>query len=128
VPIRSGGGRVTSFREAFPILAVDDPARAGAFYVDTFGFEVKYRFPPDGEPNFLFLSLPPLGIGIGRRRKGEPDHALCMYADDVDTAAESLRAAGAQEVSAPADQSWGERMTTFRDLDGHLLVIVAPIE
>ena len=117
---------MTTFREAFPILAVDDVVRAGDFYVSTFGFEVKYRFPPNGEPNFLFLSLPPLGIGIGRRREGDPDHALCVYTDDVDAAAESLRAAGAEEVEAPADQAWGERMTRFRDLDGHLLVIVAP--
>jgi len=78
---------VTTFREPFPILAVDDVGPAGEFYVSTFGFELKYRFPLEGEPDFLFLSLP-----------------------------------------APADQPWGERMTTFRDLDGHLLVIVAPIE
>jgi len=127
VPIRRRV-RVTSFREAFPILAVDDPARAGEFYISTLGFEQKYRFPPEGEPDFLFLSLPPLGIGIGRRREGEPEHALCIYTDDVDAAAEALRAAGAGEVTPPADQAWGERMTRFRDLDGHLLVIVAPSE
>ena len=119
---------MTSFREAFPILAVDDPARASEFYISTLGFEQKYRFPPEGEPDFLFLSLPPLGIGIGRRREGEPEHALCIYTDDVDAAAEALRAAGAGEVTPPADQAWGERMTRFRDLDGHLLVIVAPSE
>ena len=116
------------FREAFPILAVRDPANAGAFYSETFGFEVKYRFPPEGDPDFLFLSLPPLGIGIGRRRPGEPEFALCIYADDVDAAAATLRAAGAKEISAPADQAWGERMTQFEDADGHRLVLVSPGE
>jgi uncharacterized glyoxalase superfamily protein PhnB len=116
---------VNRFREPFPILAVDDLAGAAAFYAETFGFEIKYRFPPEGEPDFLFLSLPPLGIGIGRRRPGEPDHAVCMYADDVDAAAAALRKAGATEISPPADQAWGERMTQFEDGDGHRLVIVA---
>jgi lactoylglutathione lyase len=116
---------VSAFREAFPILAVRDPASAGAFYTETFGFEVKYRFPPEGEPDFLFLSLPPLGIGLTRRRPGEPEHALCIYTDDVDAAAASLRAAGATEISAPADQPWGERMTQFEDGDGHRLVVLS---
>jgi uncharacterized glyoxalase superfamily protein PhnB len=29
-----------------------------------------------------------------------------------------LRAAGAEELQAPSDQEWGERMCTFRDADG----------
>jgi uncharacterized glyoxalase superfamily protein PhnB len=116
---------VTPFREAFPILAVRDPASAASFYTEVFGFEIKYRFPEQGEPDFLFLSLPPLGIGLGRQRPDDPDHALCIYTDDVDGAAELLRAAGAGEISPPADQPWGERMTQFEDRDGHRIVVVA---
>ena len=47
--------------------------------------------------------------------------ALCVYGDDVDDAAERLRAAGATEVLAPTGQPWGERMCSFVDADGHLV-------
>jgi uncharacterized glyoxalase superfamily protein PhnB len=71
---------------------------------------------------FAFLRLEPLGIGITRRTyRDDPDFALWLYTDDVDEAAARLRAAGAEEVLAPTDQPWGERMCTFRDLDGHVV-------
>lgn len=34
---------MTAFREAFPILYVDDVESAAAFYTSTFGFEQVYR-------------------------------------------------------------------------------------
>jgi lactoylglutathione lyase len=118
---------LTAFREAFPILYVDDVERATSFYVDNLGFEQVYRFPPDGTPDFAFLKLEPLGIAVSKRR---PEHdgrelELCIYTDDVDAAAVSLRESGAREVQAPADQEWGERMAYFRDPDGHLLHVTA---
>jgi lactoylglutathione lyase len=118
---------MTRFREAFPILAVDNVERAAEFYVANLGFEQVYRFPPQGELDFVFLKLEPLGIGLGTAREGRREMSLCVYADDVDAAAESLRAAGAEQVEPPADQEWGERMTTFRDPDGYLLQIFAKL-
>jgi hypothetical protein len=46
---------------------------------------------------------------------------LWIYADDLDAAAVVLRATGADEVAAPTDQEWGERLCTFRPADGHLI-------
>jgi lactoylglutathione lyase len=118
---------VTGFREAFPILYVDDVAAAAEFYTANLGFEQVYRFPTDGPADFAFLRLDPLGIGVSKRRpehKGR-DFELCIYADDVDAAAERLRAARAEEIEAPADREWGERMAYFRDPDGHLLHVAA---
>ena len=120
---------MTRFREAFPILYVDDVERSAAFYTSTFGFEVRYRWPAEGALEFAFLRLEPLGIGIASRHgaahnRGR-DFELCIYTDDADDAAERLRAAGAEEVTAPADQPWGERLTYFRDADGHLLHVTA---
>ncbi len=43
----------------------------------------------------------------------------------MDEAAESLRAAGADELLAPTDQPWGERMCTFRDADGIVLHVAS---
>ena len=117
---------MTAFREAFPILDVDDVEAAVAFYTRTFGFEETFRHEEDGQPVFAFLSLEPLGIGVGRRPEGEErDFALWLYADDVDEAAERLRAAGATEVAAPGDREWGERMCTFVDPNGVLVHVGA---
>jgi PhnB protein len=117
---------VTSFREAFPIFNVDDVEAAVAFYTETFGFAETFRHEEDGRPVFAFLALEPLGIGVGERPKGEErDVALWLYADDVDAAAERLRAAGATELAAPADQAWGERLASFVDPNGLLVHIGA---
>jgi lactoylglutathione lyase len=118
---------VTSFREAFPIFTVDDVDRAADFYCSMFGFERTYGFEAeDGTTAYAFLRLEPLGIGIARRAGADdPDFALWLYTDDVDDAAEQLRAAGAEELLPPTDQPWGERMCTFRDPSGTVLHVAA---
>ena len=123
--------RRTSFREAFPIVYVDDVARAATFYVEAMGFEQVYRFPPEGDVDFTFLRLDPHGIALSRQnddRNAGRGFELCIYTDDVDAAADGLRAAGAEEVQPPADQEWGERLTYFRAPDGTLLHVTAKIE
>jgi PhnB protein len=119
---------VTAFREAFPILYVDDVDRAAELYRTTFGFEETFRHEgEDGVADFAFLALEPLGIGVGRRPEGDDgrDFALWIYTDDVDGAATRLRAAGATEVLPPTDQEWGERLCTFVDPNGHLVHVGA---
>ena len=120
---------MTAFREAFPILHVDDVATASAFYCSTLGFEEAYRNEDEHGVEFVFLALEPYGIGLARRPAGvERDFALWIYADDVDAAAAALRRAGAEEVRPPADQPWGERMCTFVDPNGHLVHVGAKAE
>jgi lactoylglutathione lyase len=124
---------VTRFREPFPILYVDDVAAAADRYVSTLGFDEVYRYPPDGDPNFVFLRLEAHGIALSSRA-GYPkrfnaghDFELCIYTDNVDTAAADLRASGFEEVRPPTDEPWGERMAYFRDPDGHLLHVTAKL-
>ena len=124
---------MTRPREPFPILYVADVERSVDFYRNAFGFELGYRWPAEGELEFAFLPLEPLGIGIGRTPEDAEASTgrrfeLCLYADDVDAAAECLRALGAREIVPPADQPWGERLTYFEDPDGHRLHITAPLE
>ena len=120
---------MTEFREAFPILLVDDVAKASAFYCSTLGFAEEYRNEDEHGLEFVFLALEPYGIGIGRRVDGGGrDVALWIYADDVDAAAADLRAAGAEEILTPTDQPWGERMCSFIDPNGHLVYIGAKAE
>jgi lactoylglutathione lyase len=121
---------VTAFREAFPIVYVEDVPRSVEFYVSTLGFEVGFRWPAEGDPTFAFLRLPPLGIAVSRRVADQNpgrDFELCVYTDDVDDAAARLRRAGAEEVMPPQDEPWGERRTYFRDRDGTLLHVCAPL-
>ena len=122
---------MTSFREAFPILYVEDVAEAIDFYETAFGFELGFRWPPDGEIVFAFLRLHPLGIGVASRASATHnrggDFELCLYTDDADAAAERLRQAGAEEVQPPTDEPWGERRTYFRDGDGTLLHVTAKL-
>ena len=117
---------MTSFREAFPIFTVDDVDRAVDFYRSTFGFEQTYSFDDEGTTAYAFLRLEPLGIGLARRASDDdPAFALWLYTDDVDAAAEHLRAAGGDELLPPIDQPWGERMCTFRDADGIVLHVAS---
>jgi uncharacterized glyoxalase superfamily protein PhnB len=117
---------VNAFREALPIVNVDDVEAAIGFYSATFGFEETFRYDEDGRAAFAFLALAPLGIGVARRAEGDRrDFALWLYADDVDDAAARLRAAGATEVLRPTEQPWGERMCTFVDPNGHLVHVGA---
>jgi lactoylglutathione lyase len=116
---------MASFREPFPIMYTDDVRRAARFYVETLGFELTYRYPPedDEEPSFVYLRVGDHGIGIGTPTPQNTGRAfeLCVYADSADAAAARLRAAGCDEVMAPRDEPWGERRTYFRDPDGNLL-------
>ncbi len=122
---------MTRFRDAFPILYAEDAQRAVDFYVSTFGFELAFRWPEDGDLGFAYLRLDPLGIGIsaqpGISENTGREFELCVYADDVDAAAERLRASGAEEVMPPRNEPWRERRTYFRDPDGHLLHVCAPL-
>jgi catechol 2,3-dioxygenase-like lactoylglutathione lyase family enzyme len=117
---------MTSFREAFPIFATDDVERSIEFYESTFGFRTAFRWDAeDGQAAFAFLELEPLGIGLAAAGDAASEHALWLYTDDVDAAAERLREAGAEEVQPPADQEWGERTCAFRAPDGLLLHVGA---
>jgi lactoylglutathione lyase len=115
---------VTEFREAMPILGVDDVERAARFYEEALGFERAYRWPLEGELEFVFLRLPPLGIGI-TRADGD---SLSVYTDDIERATERLRDAGARLVAEPAEQPWGERMATFETPDGRALHVFQTLD
>jgi lactoylglutathione lyase len=111
------------------------------FYCDLFGFEVVYRWPREGEQlEFAFLRLDPLGIGVVARSAPErligrstvpgspPRFELCIYADDVDRAAEELVRGGARLLLPPTDQPWGERLLYVEDPDGNPIQVTARVE
>jgi lactoylglutathione lyase len=130
---------VASFRPPFfPILYSDDPSSAVAFYRDLLGFSETFRFPEDGEADFVALKLDGAELAIGRA--GDPLHGkpvrpasghrfeLCVYTDDVDSAVTKLREAGVPVLVEPADQPWNERLAYVEDPDGNPVMITAPVD
>ena len=117
------------FTEIFPIVDTHDVAGALRFYRDLLGADVAYRFPVDGEPEYVGLRLGSTNLGVGRRDRsgtGRNDRIkLWVYAEDCDLAVERLLAAGVRLHEAPADQPWGERMAIVLDPDGNLVIIAS---
>jgi lactoylglutathione lyase len=121
----------------FPMLSVADFARSLAFYRDLLAGVVSYRFPEQGEPAFVVVTLgesSEIGLGVitgpGETLHGEPlrpatGHRieLCVYVDDVDATLRAAREAGFAVVLEPRDQPWGERIAYLRDPDGNLVML-----
>ena len=113
---------MTAFREAFPILLVDDVERASAFYTSTLGFEEAYRNEDEHGLEFVFLALEPYGIGLARRAEGEGrDFASGSTPTTSTPPPPTFARPGRRRSSPPTDQPWGERMCTFIDPNGHLV-------
>jgi lactoylglutathione lyase len=115
------------FTEAFPIVTVADLPSALRFYSDLLGFAQTYRFPADGEPEFVILRLggSELGLGVDPAARPAAFFELCVYADDCDAAIEMLRTAGTPVLEEPADQPWGERLARVADPAGNRLMILS---
>jgi lactoylglutathione lyase len=115
---------------AFPILSTPDLARALGFYEDLLGGTVTYRFPDDGEAQYVGLDLGSSHLGIGAvpeldAETGVQRFSLWVYVDDCDAVVETSRAAGATILEEPVDQPWGERVARVADPDGNVVMIGA---
>ena len=111
-----------AYTEAFPVITVSDLPAALAFYRDRIGFTEHYRFPEDGEPVFVTLTLGTSQLAL---TAGDgTDFDLCLYTDDCDSAVAELRAAGAEVLEEPSDQPWDERMARLRDPAGHRILLM----
>lgn len=115
--------------EIFPILSTPDLPRALGFYRDLLGGTVHYRFPADGDPVYVGLTLGGSSLGVGAQdqpgRLVNDRITLWAYVPDCDAALAHLRSSGVEVVQEPADQPWGERMATVRDPDGNSVIIAS---
>lgn len=119
----------------FPMLSCADLGRSLAFYGDLLGGVEKYRFPEDGDPAFVALTIgesSEIGLGgiateplHGRPQRPATGHRieLCVYVDDVDATYAQADAAGFATVTGPADMPWGERVAWITDPDGNLVML-----
>jgi lactoylglutathione lyase len=124
---------------SFPILYVENVARAVGFYGGLLGFETIYSFPPGDEPGFVSMCLPSgdkLALSLN---SFDPGHGLpidgvtgrpfelCVEVSDVDEAVDELTGHAVPVLSEPRDMPWGERVAFVADPDGNPVHIRGPL-
>lgn len=121
------------FTAIFPILSTRDLPRLVAFYRDGLGGAEAYRFPDEGDPAYVALTVAGTELGIA----ADPDAAgadtdqrtsLWVYCEDCDRAVEQLVSLGATVKNPPGDQPWGERVADLYDPDGNWLHVATRSE
>lgn len=117
------------------ILAVEDVARAKAFYVAAFAWPVEVDVPGV----YVEMAIPAgLRVGLYERRgfgrntgrvpmpipPGELSPTeVYLRVDDLPDACARLERAGARLLSAAAPRDWGDTAAYYADPDGHVLAV-----
>jgi uncharacterized glyoxalase superfamily protein PhnB len=120
-------------------VLIHDPELALAFYRDALGLEVRNDVARE---DFRWITVgaasqPDVSIVLTNYLNGSPadNDALAallakgalngvhFHSDDLDTAFETVSAAGAEIVQEPTDQPWGTRDFAVRDPSGNLVRI-----
>ena len=107
---------------------VPDLPETVSFYRDLLDFRESYRFPPEGEPEFVTLKLGTSEIGLGAGEVPGPAAPVTRCASTPTTAtgrSASCGRPGTPIVEEPSDTPWGERMARVADPAGNEIVIVA---
>ncbi|MDZ4266121.1 MAG: VOC family protein [Mycobacterium sp.] len=114
-------------------LNVPDPQASADFLSRHVGYTTAMQADgfvslthPDGGPNVVYLrtGLPSFKPAHRAGSAGE-GLLLAFVVDDVDTAFETVRAAGATVVTTPETEPWGERYCQFEDPNGIIVQFVA---
>lgn len=125
------------FRKVIPVLVCRDIAAAHDFLVMAFDFASGgVQRMPDGQPvhaevragdALVWLHRTSAEHHLDSASASDVAHAgLVVHLDEVDAHYERARAAGARIDSAPADQPYGQREYSARDLEGHRWWFSAP--
>jgi PhnB protein len=119
------------YHSVTPYLAVDDGARAIAFYKEAFGATEVMRMPgPGGKIGHAEIRIgdsrimladeyPDMGFRSPKAYGGSPV-GLHLYVEDVDDVARQAIAAGAKELRPVKDQFYGDRTGSLEDPFGHV--------
>ncbi len=119
------------------ILAVEDLARARAFYEQAFDWTVEVDVP-------VFVQMrtrtPGLSVGLYQREAfaantnelpapapvgGITATELYVLVEDLEGSLARLEEAGARRLSDPADRPWGDRAAYVADPDGNVIAVAS---
>jgi uncharacterized glyoxalase superfamily protein PhnB len=119
------------------VLFVEDLNRARDFYQNVMGLELQYSDDVSGafkiDPDTLLI-LDPTGAD-NLLSPADVDHqpargarsVLATGVENVDAAYQELRSKGVEFIRPPEDRSWGLRCAHFKDPDGNVWEIHAPV-
>lgn len=118
--------QTTTDRTLLPYLFYVDPASAIDWLARAFGFNERFRLTaPNGaiahaevEMNDGVVMIGNVG-GPNRTRPKSVRSAVYVFVQDVDAHCATARDAGAEIVSEPADQPFGDRLYVALDSEGH---------
>jgi PhnB protein len=114
---------------ATPYLLYEDVGAALDWLSRAFGFRECLRFQgEDGAVTHAEMELDGGEVMLGwpgpdyrnPRRLGQTTQLVHVYVEDVDAHFERAREAGAEIVSEPQDQEYGDRRYDVKDPEGHL--------
>jgi PhnB protein len=131
---------LNAIHEVFAYLCVPDTQKAIGFYSQAFGAVELFRLTePSGRIGHAELQMGPSAVlmladpfpefGITPPpAEGLPGMTIHLHVDNCDDMARAAVAAGATQLSEPADQFYGERSCRVRDPFGHTWLLGHSIE
>ncbi len=113
-------------------LNVPDPRASADFLSRHVGYTTEMEADgfvsmahPNGGPNVIYLRTGLASFKPSHRAGSAGDGLLLAFVvDDIDTAYETTRAAGATVITAPETEPWGERYCQFEDPNGIIVQFV----
>lgn len=126
---------------AYTILYVEDVTKAINFYVQAFGFNIKFISPDNSYGEIISgtttLSFASKELAISNLKDGFIQSSINTKPFGIeigfttDNVSETIKKAvenGAKIYAAPKEKSWGQVVGYVRDLDGFLIEICTPVD
>lgn len=120
----------------YVIVYVEDVGRALDFYKQAFGLVARFTHESGmygeldtGSTVLAFAQLGMLKMNTGLVADQRPCNSfeIALVTSDVDAALERALAAGAEQLAAPADKPWGQRVGYVRDPFGVIVEICTSV-
>lgn len=116
----------TSNRKLLPYLFYDDLAKAMPWLCDAFGFQERFRLElPNRMIAHAEIEIEGCVVMLGNvgarnaQRPATVRSSLYMFVTDIEAHCVRARAKGAEIVTPPTDQPFGDRLYLALDLEGH---------
>jgi MerR family transcriptional regulator, thiopeptide resistance regulator len=127
----------TEFSDVIPLLVCADIEAQHDFLVKVLGFQsagierladgrVVHAEVRAGSRRFWLHRIDEAGKLVPPARLGAASGGIVVHVDDVDAHHDRVRATGAEILSEPTDQDYGQREYGVRDPEGHVWWIATP--